>query len=325
MSREQDEIVRWVPAGGSRRLDQALVELFPEYSRSRLQQWLKQGLITLDRRPARAKDRVFGGERVVFCQGQALAEAATGEWAAQALPLNIVYEDEALLVIDKPAGLVVHPGAGTPDGTLVNALLHHAPELEALPRAGVVHRLDKDTTGLLVVARSLAAHAELVRQLQERRFERRYQAVVVGVMSAGGVVDAPLGRHPRQRTRMAVVAGGRPARTHYRVAQRFRGHSLLDLRLETGRTHQIRVHMSHIHHPIVGDPVYGGRPRLPAGCSEGLRLALQGFRRQALHARLLGLIHPLSGEVLQWESPCPADMVALLGALREDSERQHDD
>ncbi len=323
MSREQDEIVRQVPPGGSRRLDQALVELFPEYSRSRLQQWLKQGLITLERRPARAKDRVFGGECVVFCQRQALAATATGAWSAQALPLNIVHEDEAILVIDKPAGLVVHPGAGTPDGTLVNALLHHAPELEGLPRAGVVHRLDKDTTGLLVVARSLAAHAELVRQLQERRFERHYQAVVVGVMSAGGVVDAPIGRHPRQRTRMAVVSGGKPARTHYRVAQRVRAHSLLDLRLESGRTHQIRVHMSHIHHPIVGDPVYGGRPRLPAGCSERLRQALQGFRRQALHARLLGLTHPLTGAALRWESPCPADMTALLEILREDSEQSH--
>ncbi len=318
---QQDAIVRQVAAGGRRRLDQALVELFPEYSRSRLQQWLKQGLITLDDRPAKSKEWVYGGERIVFQQQQALAALPEQSWSAQSLPLAIVYEDDSLLVIDKPAGLVVHPGAGTPDGTLVNALLHHAPELEALPRAGVVHRLDKDTTGLLVVARTLTAHAALVKQLQERRFERQYLAVVTGVLTGGGVVDAPIGRHPRQRTRMAVVASGKPARTHYRIEQRFRGHTLLALRLESGRTHQIRVHMSHKHHPIVGDPVYGGRMRIPAGCSPGLRELLQGFPRQALHARSLGLAHPVSGEPMSWESPCPADMAELIAALAEDAAR----
>jgi 23S rRNA pseudouridine1911/1915/1917 synthase len=297
------------------RLDQALAQLFTEYSRSRLSQWLKAGQVRVNGEQMRGRDKVWGGEQVEI-------EAELEEqiaWQAEAIPLDIVYEDEQLIVINKPAGLVVHPAAGNPAGTLVNALLHHDPDLSTIPRAGVVHRLDKDTSGLLVVAKTLPAQKSLVEQLQTHSLLREYEAVVTGVITAGGSVDAPVGRHPVQRKRMAVMPSGKPAVTHYRVVERFRAHSWIRCRLETGRTHQIRVHMAHIHYPLVGDPVYGGRLRLPKGCSEALADTLRGFRRQALHAGRLGLIHPQSGKTLEWKASLPADMEQLLTELRADA------
>jgi 23S rRNA pseudouridine1911/1915/1917 synthase len=238
--------------------------------------------------------------------------------APEPIPLDVVYADDALLVIDKPVGLVVHPGAGNPTGTLQNALLHRFPELALLPRAGLVHRLDKDTSGLLLVARTLLSQKTLAAVLERRGIRRTYQAICQGVLTGGGDIDAPIGRHPRERTKMAIVDGGRVARTRYRVVERFRAHTHCEIELETGRTHQIRVHMAHIRAPLVGDPVYGGRPRLPPQPSDELRTLLQGFRRQALHAIRLGLAHPDSGAELSFESPLPADMRALLAALRAD-------
>ena len=301
------------------RLDQALAELLPAYSRNRLQQALKAGHLRVDGQPRRPRDPVQGGEHVLGTLPREVETIAV----AQAIPLTILYEDTELLVIDKPAGLVAHPAAGNRDGTLVNALLHHAPELATLPRAGLVHRLDKDTSGLLVVARSLRAHTALVAQLQARRIERYYLAVVNGLPVAGGSVDAPVGRHPVDRQRMAVTPGGKPAVTHYRIQQRFRGHSLLQVKLDTGRTHQIRVHMAHIRLPLLGDPVYGGRPRLPPGASPRCIEAIQGFRRQALHAERLALSHPLSGEWREWRAPIPADLAQLLAILTDDAEHTH--
>jgi len=315
ISENTRQLTATVPAAAAgRRLDQVMVELFPDYSRSRLQDWIKAGQVMVDGRPPRSRDKVWGGEQV------ALAPLETAElpWSGEALPLTVVHEDADILVIDKPPGLVVHPAAGNWDGTLVNALLHHAPELAALPRAGIVHRLDKDTSGLLVVARTPAAHKSLVAQLQARTVRREYDAIVVGVLTAGGTIDAPIGRHPIDRKRMAVVEGGREAVSHYRVAERYRGHSYVKVRLETGRTHQIRVHMAHRQQPVLGDPTYGGRLRLPAGCSDALRAALQQFKRQALHAGALGLIHPGSGAELTWQAPLPSDMRDLLTLLRDD-------
>ncbi len=303
------------PELAGRRLDRALVELFPDYSRSRLGQWIREGQVRVDGQPRRAPShRIAGGEMVELEPRQ----EPNREWRAQEIPLRILHEDEAILVIDKPAGLVVHPAAGNPDGTLLNALLHHAPELEAVPRAGIVHRLDKQTSGLLVVARTVTSHIRLVEQLQARTVKREYRAVVNGVMIAGGTVDAPIGRHRVDRKRMAVSGQGKPAITHYRVAQRFAAHTLLKVWLESGRTHQIRVHMAHIRHPLVGDPVYGGRLRIPAGCGDRLAGILRGFRRQALHAARLGLTHPASGKQMEWQMPLPEDMARLVEAMRED-------
>lgn len=296
------------------RLDQALAELFPDYSRARLQQWIKAGQVLVDGKTCRPKDKLFGNEEIEL---QAEVEADE-RWEAQDIPLDILYEDEDLFIINKPVGLVVHPGAGNPDQTLVNALLHYAPEVAKLPRAGVIHRLDKDTSGILVVARSLRAHTDLVEQLQARAFMRQYHAVTNGVVRSGGSVDAPIGRHPVQRVRMAVVHNGKPAVTHYQILQRFRAHTELQLRLETGRTHQIRVHMAHLHHPLVGDPLYGGRPKPPPAPSAELLAQLQNFPRQALHAERLGLEHPVSGEYMEWYAPLPMDMQQLLSALRND-------
>ena len=319
MDAEQDhtqQLAAIVPsAAAGQRLDQGLAELFPDYSRTRLQQWVRAGHVTVDGRLPRARDKVWGGERVAVT---AVIEVEV-PWRGEAIPLEVIYEDAAIIILNKPPGLVVHPGAGNREGTLVNALLHYAPELANIPRAGVVHRLDKDTSGLLVVARTPAAHTRLVAQLQARTVKREYAAIVFGVMTAGGSVEAPIGRHPTHRTRMAVVTGGREAVTHYRVVERFRHHTYIKVNLETGRTHQIRVHMAQLHHPLVGDPTYGGRLRLPAGSSSALREALRGFRRQALHAGLLGLIHPESGAALQWEAPLPDDMQQLLDALRADA------
>lgn len=303
------------------RLDQALARLFSDYSRSRLTHWLKQGQVTVNGEVRRARDKVRGGEQVVV---QAEAEPRD-DWQAEAIPLDIIHEDEQILVINKPAGLVVHPAAGNPTGTLLNALLHHDAGLAVIPRAGIVHRLDKETSGLLVVARTLTAQKALVEQLQARTLLREYQAVVAGVMTAGGTVEAPVGRHPVQRKRMAVTPGGKPAVTHYRVVELYRAHTWIRCKLETGRTHQIRVHMAHIRHPLLGDPVYGGRLRLPPACGESLTAILRGFRRQALHAGRLGLVHPASGETLEWETPLPPDMQQLLAGLRADARQENDD
>ena len=296
------------------RLDQALARLFPEYSRSRLTQWIKDGHALLDGNPARPRDAVMDGHRVALT---VVVEPQTAV-AAEDLPLDIAYEDAALIVVNKPAGLVVHPGAGNRAGTLQNALLHHAPELAEVPRSGLVHRLDKDTSGLLVVARTLEAHTKLVAALQAREFEREYLAVVNGVMTGGGTVDAPLGRHATDRLLMSVREDGRTAVTHYRVLKRYRAHTQVAVQLETGRTHQIRVHLAHIRYPIVGDPVYGRRLTLPPAAAPHLKEVLQGFRRQALHARRLGLVHPLSGERMSWEAQAPADIQGLLAALDDD-------
>lgn len=294
------------------RLDQALASLWPAYSRSRVKDWIKAGYIQLDGHPVRPRDAVLGGERV-----QAhLPQPQSIDAKPQPLPLTICYQDKDILVVDKPAGLVVHPAAGNPDGTLLNGLLHYAPELARLPRAGLIHRLDKDTSGLLVVARTLHAHRSLVAQLKERTVEREYQALVTGVMTAGGTVNAPIGRHPVDRKRMAVVSTGKPASTHYRVKERFAHHTHIQVRLETGRTHQIRVHMAHIRYPIVGDTVYGGRSshlnRIPDPCRE----VINQFPRQALHAVRLSVQHPKTGECMAWHSDLPTDMNELLTCLR---------
>jgi 23S rRNA pseudouridine1911/1915/1917 synthase len=298
------------------RLDQALALLWPAYSRSRVKDWIKAGYIQMDGHAARPRDAVLGGERI---QAQ-LPQVQSVDAEPQRLSLTICYQDAHLIVIDKPAGLVVHPAAGNPDGTLLNGLLHYAPELAGLPRAGLIHRLDKDTSGLLVVARTLHAHRSLVAQLKERTVEREYQAVVTGVMTGGGSVNAPLGRHPVDRKRMAVVTAGKPALTHYRVKERFAYHTHIQVRLETGRTHQIRVHMAHIRYPIVGDPVYGGRSRHLNHLLHRCREALSQFPRQALHAVRLSVQHPETGEPMEWHSPVPADMSELLTLLRTNHE-----
>lgn len=295
------------------RLDQAAATLFPEYSRSRLQAWIKAGELRVDGAAARPRDKVPAGASLAVAA--ALEDAVF--WQAQHIDLDITYEDADILVLNKPAGLVVHPAAGHADGTLVNALLAYAPGLSQLPRGGIVHRLDRDTSGLMVVAKTLPAHHALVAQLQARSVHREYSAVCIGALTGGGTIDAPLGRHPRQRKKMAVVGEeGKHAVTHYRIAQRFGNHTLVSVRLETGRTHQIRVHMAYRHHPLVGDPVYGGRPRIPAGASPELVSALRSFPRQALHARRLGLEHPRSGETLEFHCEIPADMQELLAVLR---------
>ncbi|MBN8475797.1 MAG: 23S rRNA pseudouridine(1911/1915/1917) synthase RluD [Sulfuritalea sp.] len=294
------------------RLDATLAKLFPEHSRSRLQGWLKDGLIRLDGGSAEGKRKVYGGERIEFDIADAVPPAPTLAESAEDIPLEVVFEDEQLIVIDKPAGLVVHPGNGNASGTLMNALLHHAPQLAGVPRAGIVHRLDKDTSGLLVVAKTLTAQTDLVRQLQAHTVSRHYLALALGRVERDGMVDAPLGRHAIHRTRMAVVrAGGREARTHYAVLERFARATLLECRLETGRTHQIRVHLASLKHPLAGDAVYRGNK-----CGDA---RLDAFPRQALHARRLALRHPGSGAEMAWEAPLPQDFAQLLAELRRDS------
>jgi 23S rRNA pseudouridine1911/1915/1917 synthase len=300
-----------LPEQGGHRIDQVAAELFSDFSRARLQEWIKSGHLTAGGAVVRSRDKVKSGTVLTLD-----AELESREnWTAQELALDVIYEDASLLVINKPAGLVVHPGAGSPDGTLLNALLFRDPLLAAIPRAGIVHRLDKDTTGLLVVARTLQAHADLVRQLQERTVKREYEAVVCGLFTGGGKVDAAMGRHPRDRVKMAVVAGGKPAVTHFRVLQRLETYTHVRVQLETGRTHQIRVHMAHIGHPLLGDTLYGARLRLPKHADEDLKAVLSNFQRQALHAAQLGLVHPVSGEYMQWQAPLPDDMRDLLKAL----------
>ncbi|TEL81524.1 23S rRNA pseudouridine(1911/1915/1917) synthase RluD [Pseudomonas aeruginosa] len=301
---------------GGQRLDQIAAQLFPEHSRSRLAGWIKDGRLTVDGAVLRPRDIVHSGAQLVLEAEQ----EAQGEWLAQDIELEIVYEDEHILVIDKPAGLVVHPAAGHQDGTLLNALLYHVPDIANVPRAGIVHRLDKDTTGLMVVAKTLEVHTKLVAQLQARSVSRIYEAIVIGVITSGGTIDAPIGRHGVQRQKMAVVDAGKVAVSHYRVLERFRAHTHTRVKLETGRTHQIRVHMSHISYPLVGDPVYGGRFRIPPVASQTLVQTLREFPRQALHARFLELDHPATGVRMKWESPLPEDFLWLLSLLRQDRE-----
>lgn len=295
------------------RLDQVAAQLFAEFSRARLQHWIKSGDLRVDGQLVTPRHKLLGAEQLTL---NCMVEPTQDE-AAAAIDIPIVATDPHFWVINKPAGLTVHPGAGTTGTTLLNGLLHLDPAQAELPRAGIVHRLDKDTTGLMVVARSLQAHTALVRDLQRRDMQREYEAVCLGVLTGGGVVSAPIGRHPTQRIRMAVRANGRPATTHYRVLQRFAHHTHLRLQLETGRTHQIRVHMAHLKHPLVGDPLYGGRQRLPAGIAEDLRSHLQNFPRQALHAVALSFPHPITREWCHWQTPLPNDFQALLAALAQ--------
>ena len=305
------------PEAAGRRFDQALAELFPDYSRSRLSAWVKAGDVLLDGETVQPRRIVNGGETVTL-RAQLTQEVPL---APEQIALDVRYEDDDILVVNKPAGLVVHPGAGQPGGTLQNALLNFDAGLAAIPRAGIVHRLDKDTSGVMVVARTLRAHTALVEQLQSRSVHRQYEAVVYGAMIAGGSVDAPIGRHPHDRIKQAVVenSASKPAVTHYRVRERFRAHTLIECRLETGRTHQIRVHMAHVRHPLVGDAVYGGGLRLPKGATPELVAALHAFRRQALHAEKLEFTHPVDGRTISVSVERPADLELLVRALREDS------
>jgi 23S rRNA pseudouridine1911/1915/1917 synthase len=295
------------------RLDAALAELFSEYSRSKLQTWVKAGRVTVNGESLKTRDKLEGGELITLD-----AEAEVVIIAApENIPLDIVFEDDDFLILNKPAGLVVHPAIGNWNGTLLNALLHHSPQLETLPRAGIVHRIDKDTSGLLMVAKTLQAHNNLTEQLQARTIHREYQAITHNRMIAGGTIDEPIGRHPTDRLRYAVRDNGKEAVTHYRVINRFKRHTHIQVKLETGRTHQIRVHMAHIRFSLLGDPLYSGRFQMPANCSEQLEGVLRSFKRQALHAAKLGLVHPTTGEYMEWEQPLPQDMLNLLAALTE--------
>jgi 23S rRNA pseudouridine1911/1915/1917 synthase len=297
------------------RLDQALARMFPEFSRSRLKSWILQGLVTVDGREMRPRDAVSGGEQISLTPQAEVSVSSKPE----PIQLDVAYEDEDLLIINKPVGLVVHPGVGNTRGTLMNGLLHHVASLEELPRAGIIHRLDKDTSGLLLVGKTLQSHTALVRALAAREIDRNYLAVCGGVLTGGGKIDAPIGRHPVDRMKMTVREGGKPAVTHYRLLERFRGHTYISVKLETGRTHQIRVHFAHRRHPLLGDQSYGGRLQLPAGASEELIDTLRSFRRQALHATRLSFIHPRTGERVDQECPPPADFTSLLDVLRRDA------
>lgn len=316
MSDQINQVVEVPHELGNKRLDQVAAQLFPDFSRSRLQQWIKEGLLTVDGDAWRGRDKLVGGESLALVA----TLQAEGDWQAEDIPLDILYEDEHILVLNKQAGLVVHPAAGNHTGTLLNGLLHHAPSLKNIPRAGIVHRLDKDTTGLMVVAKTLQAQSHLVAQLQDRSMGREYEAVVQGVMTGGGTVEEPISRHGTQRTKMAVNPLGKEAVTHYRVLHKFPTHTYIRCKLETGRTHQIRVHMSHIAHPLVGDATYAGRTRLAKGVTPELRDALQNFPRQALHARQLGLIHPATEEYCEWQVELPDDFEQLLEVLAFDED-----
>ena len=300
-----------------KRLDVVLAELFPEYSRSRLKIWIEQGQVLVNGQTAKPKYKISGDEELQLSVQTIESEESC---VAEDIPIDIIHQDESIIVINKAADFVVHPAAGHYSGTLQNALLHYDASLAAIPRAGIVHRIDKDTTGLMVVARNLRSHKYLVDQIQKHEVVREYQAVVFGVMTGGGMVDQPIGRHPRDRIKMAVREGGREAVTHYRLLKRFREHSHIKVQLETGRTHQIRVHMSYLRHPIVGDPVYAGRHRVPAGALPELVNYLQGFKRQALHAWRLSLVHPETGEEVSYEAPLPDDMRQLIELLQRDLE-----
>ena len=299
-----------------KRLDQALALLLPQYSRSRLQRWIEEGAVKVDGLPVKARQMVVGGEAATV---EARLPEETGI-KAEKLPIDIVHQDSAVIILNKPPGVVVHPGAGNPGKTLQNALLAHDPKLKHVPRAGLVHRIDKDTSGLLVVARTLEAQTALVAELSEHDIEREYLAVCTGAMTGGGTVNKPIDRHRSHRLKFAVRSDGREAVTHYRIEKRFRQHTLTRVRLETGRTHQIRVHMEHIGYPIVGDPLYAGRKRYPKGASQELRETLEKFGRQALHAAKLTLTHPKSGKRVSYEAPLPGDMKHLIDMLTRDME-----
>ncbi|MFT2110049.1 23S rRNA pseudouridine(1911/1915/1917) synthase RluD [Marinomonas sp. 2405UD68-3] len=300
---------------GGQRLDQIATELFEDFSRSRIQTWIKDGTILVDGKQVKAKEKLFGGETITLSVVVEDQEVHLPE----DIPLNIVYEDDDILVINKPSGLVVHPASGHRDGTLLNAILHHAPEVGHVPRAGIVHRLDKETTGLMVIAKTLAAQTDLVSQLQDRSMGREYEAITIGVMTGGGVVDEPIGRHPHNRQKQAVEPiHGKDSVTHYRLVKRFKNHTHIRLKLETGRTHQIRVHMSFIKFPLVGDPQYSGRLKMPKACTPELQEGIRSFRRQALHAKKLELSHPITGEFMEWEVDLPDDMQALIALLKQD-------
>lgn len=304
------------------RIDQALAELFPDFSRSRIKEWILADMVSVDGNIVnKPRLKMMGGEAI-----DVLAEIEDEmRWEPQDIPLNIVYEDDDILVINKPRGLVVHPGAGCPDGTILNALLFRYPSIAEVPRAGIVHRLDKDTTGLMVVAKNIPTQTRLVRALQKRKtFTREYEAVAIGTMTGGGTVEQAIGRHSTKRTQMAVQQLGKPAITHYRVVEHFRGHTRLRVRLETGRTHQIRVHMSYLNHPLVGDKLYGGRPRPPRNAGDELIQTLRAFDRQALHAIMLRIEHPTTKEIMEWHAPVPDDLVKLSEFLRADA-LEHDD
>lgn len=301
-----------------KRLDQALAELLPEHSRARLQGWIRDDYVQIDKKSMRPRDKVHGGEQVEI---QAEIESQISA-APEDIPLEIVFEDEHLIIINKPAGLIVHPGAGNPQHTLMNALLHHDQQLEQVPRAGIIHRLDKDTTGLLVIARTPQSHTFLVEQLQARKIHRQYVTIVTGIMTAGGTVDQAIGRHPKHRTKMAVVKNGRSAITHYRIIKKYRHHTQLQVNLETGRTHQIRVHMTWLHYPIVGDSIYGAKKQLVKGMDPELARVITAFPRQALHACVIKLAHPQSNELMEWQAPIPEDMAELINALEIDAKQQ---
>ena len=310
---QQEEFTVIVPEQCSgKRLDQTLALLCPQHSRARLQGWIKNGFVSVDGAGLRQKDSVGAGQVI---EVRATLDDRHENWVEQAIPIDIIFEDEAILALDKAPGIVVHPGAGNPDRTLLNALLHHAPELAKVPRAGIVHRLDKDTSGIMVVAKTPQAHTRLVKALQDRHVTREYRALVHGTLISGGSVAAPIGRHPTQRTRMAVTDRGKPATTHYRIVGKYPACTEVRLRLETGRTHQIRVHMAHLGHPVIGDPAYGGRKRFAKNAAAGVREALSAFPRQALHAVRLELQHPLSGQPLKLEAPLAADMAQLLAVI----------
>ena len=296
------------------RLDQALATLFPQYSRMKLKNWIENKKITLNQNSNwRPRDKVSGGEQISI---NAELEVQT-QSEPEPIKLDIVYEDHDLIIVNKPVGMVVHPGTGNASGTLLNALLYHCPQLQEIPRAGIIHRLDKDTSGLLVIAKTIVAHTKLVRQLQKRKIQREYEAIVRGVLTGGGTIEQPIGRHPKKRIRMAVTEKGKSAVTHYRIIERFHGYTHIQVQLETGRTHQIRVHMAYIHHPIVGDPTYSGRKQLPKNASPKLIEALKVFNHQALHAKKLGLKHPTSKEWMSWEVDVPKDFKTLLALLTE--------
>ena len=298
------------------RLDQVLAHLFSDYSRAQLQNWIREGFVCVD-------GQVQNKTRFKSCTAQVIDIEAKLEpidkWQAQNLPLTIVYEDNDLMVVNKPAGLVVHPGAGNPENTLVNALLHHNNELDHIPRAGLIHRLDKDTSGLLVIAKTLATHNLLTNAMKDREISREYAAITKGVITSSGTIRTQMGRHPTHRTKMSVLqSGGKPAVTHYTVVEPFPAHTYTHIKLETGRTHQIRVHMAHLYHPLAGDPVYGTHIAVPSNLSAPLKTALSQFKRQALHAMRLGFIHPITKEVMQWEAPLPDDMLLLLSLMRQE-------
>jgi len=314
MSRQISESQVVPESMAGQRVDQIASQLFDEYSRSRIQGWIKSGELKIDGKQLKPKEKLWGGEQLSL---EAVLEDVN-QWKPENIPLNIVYEDDDILVVNKPVGLVVHPAAGHYDGTLLNALLYHYPGIEVVPRCGIVHRLDMDTSGLMVVAKTIEAQNDLVNQLQSREMGREYEAIVQGVMTGGGVVDEPIGRHPVNRKKQAVIPTGKPAVTHYRVLERFGHHTHLRLKLETGRTHQIRVHMSHLGYPLIGDSVYAGRQKVPKGASEPLLEMLRGFGRQALHAKRLELFHPITGDEMEWEIDLPEDMVSLLACLSEE-------